>query len=62
MHYKPIPKVGEVKRYSNKKYRNPRSGQRCKVLIVSRRTATMHNCLIEFEDGYKAVVSKWNLF
>lgn len=32
-----------------------RKGQRCRVLIRAR---AMNSCLIEFEDGYKAVTSR----
>lgn len=59
---KPVPEVGKVYKYSNKKYKSVRSGQRCRVLVASHRSAAVHNCLVEFEDGFRAVVSKWNLF
>jgi hypothetical protein len=62
MYYKPIPLVGSVIKYSNKKARNPRSGQLCKILIASPRGASVHNCKVEFEDGYMMITSKWNLF
>lgn len=62
MYYKPIPKAGEIKKYSNEKHKNPWSGQNCKVIISSPKSASVHNCLIEFEDGYRMITSKWNLF
>jgi len=58
---KPIPALGSICRYSNKKYKSPRSGQLCRVLVTSRRNAGVHNCLVAFEDGELMVVSKWNL-
>ncbi len=33
-----------------------RKGQRCKVLVRGRR---MNSILVEFEDGFKAVTSRW---
>jgi hypothetical protein len=62
MYSKPIPNVGEIKKYSNKKHKHPRSGQMCKVLIASYYNAGVHNCLVQFSDGYVMVTSKWNLF
>ena len=62
MFYKPIPKQGETYKYSNKKCENPRSGQLCKVIIGPNRRAVVHNCLVEFPDGFRMVTSKWNLF
>ncbi len=62
MFYKKIPEAGMWKKYSNKKYKNPRSDQICKVLIASNRKSSVHNCLVEFFDGYKIITSKWNLF
>lgn len=32
-----------------------RKGQRCRLLIRGKR---MNSCLVEFEDGYQAVVSR----
>lgn len=32
-----------------------RFGQRCRVLVRGR----MNSCLVQFEDGYKVVTSKW---
>lgn len=34
----------------------------CRVLITSPQNAAVHNCLVEFEDGYRMITSKWNLF
>lgn len=62
MYYKPIPIPGKKYKFSNKKFGNSRSGQICTVLIVSPADAAVHNCLIEFEDGFQMVTSKWNLF
>ena len=33
-----------------------RKGQRCAVLI---RSGRMNSCLVEFEDGFRAVTSRW---
>jgi len=59
---KPIPVAGEYYKFSNKKMANPRSGMLCRVLVAAEPVAGVHNCLIEFEDGYKMITSKWNIF
>ena len=58
---KPKPIVGEIYKFSNKKHSNPHSGQVCTVLKVAT-GITNHNALVECEDGYKVLTSKWNLF
>ncbi|MBO0703010.1 MAG: hypothetical protein J2P38_08770 [Candidatus Dormibacteraeota bacterium] len=32
-----------------------RFGQRCRVLV----RGSLNSCLVEFEDGYKVVTSRW---
>jgi hypothetical protein len=62
MYYKPLPVVGKYYKFSNKKANNPRSGQMCTVIISSNKNSATHNALVEFEDGYRMITSKWNLF
>lgn len=51
-----IPATVAIYRWRVRTRLPERFGQRCKILVTARR---MNSVLVEFEDGYKVVTSRW---